>query len=134
MRPPFRYLVHPVPSGGRLGVHFTLDPAALAQDAPDYTADSRRAEVCYVAVRTYSPGLPDGALQPAYSGIRPKLARGGSGLNANDFEISGPSRHGLPGLVQLFGIESPGSTAALLLADEVAGQLGLPQRNTDAWM
>lgn len=149
MRPPFKSLIYPVPSGGGLGVHYTLDlggqarfgpdtevvdPAALAQDKPDYTVDAQRAGVFYAAIRTYWPDLPDGALQPAYSGIRPKLAHSGLGLDANDFEISGPSRHGLPGLVQLFGIESPGITAALSLADEVAGQLGLPRRKAVAWM
>jgi L-2-hydroxyglutarate oxidase LhgO len=149
VRPPFRHLVYTVPSGGGLGVHLTLDlggqarfgpdteavdPAALAQDAPDYTVDLRRAEVFYDAIRTYWPDLPDGALQPAYSGIRPKLARGGPGLDATDFEISGQARHGLPGLVQLFGIESPGITAALLLADQVACQLGLSRGPTDAWV
>jgi len=137
-RPPFRHLIYPVPVGGGLGVHLTLDmggqarfgpdteavdPAAAANDAPDYRVDPRRAEVFYEAIRSYWPALPDGALQPAYSGMRPKLARGGPGLDANDFEISGPARHGLPGLVQLFGIESPGITASLALAEQVAATL-----------
>lgn len=137
-RPPFRHLIYPVPSGGGLGVHLTLDmggqarfgpdtesvdPAAAVHDAPDYRVDPRRADVFYEAIRSYWPALPDGALQPAYSGMRPKLARGGAGLDANDFEISGPERHGLPGLVQLFGIESPGITASLALAEEVARML-----------
>ncbi|VWX63757.1 FAD-dependent oxidoreductase [Burkholderiales bacterium 8X] len=137
-RPPFRHLIYPVPSGGGLGVHLTLDmggqarfgpdtetldPALCAADAPDYQVDPQRAASFYAAIRRYWPGLPDGALQPAYSGIRPKLAQGGAALDANDFEISGPARHGLGGLVQLFGIESPGITASLALADRVAEAL-----------
>jgi len=134
-RPPFRHLIYPVPSGGGLGVHLTLDmggqarfgpdteavdPAATLNDAPDYRVDSRRAGVFYDAIRSYWPALPDGSLQPAYSGMRPKLAGTSLDLDANDFEISGPERHGLPGLVQLFGIESPGITASLTLAERVA--------------
>jgi L-2-hydroxyglutarate oxidase LhgO len=138
-RPPFQHLIYPVPSGGGLGVHFTLDmggqarfgpdteavdPAALELDAPNYVVDPRRADAFYAAIRSYWPDLPDGVLQPAYAGIRPKLAQGGPRLDANDFEVSGPSHHGRPGLVQLFGIESPGITAALSLAEQVACQLG----------
>lgn len=137
-RAPFSRLIYPVPSGGGLGVHLTLDmagqarfgpdtepvdPALTEQDRPDYRVDASRAEGFYAAIRTYWPELPDGALQPAYSGIRPKLAQGGVGFDANDFEISGPARHGLPGLVQLFGIESPGITASLVLAAQVARAL-----------
>ncbi len=134
-RAPFSRLIYPVPSGGGLGVHLTLDmggqarfgpdtepldPAWATHDQPDYRVDPFRAEGFYAAIRSYWPELPDGALQPAYSGIRPKLAQGGPGLDANDFEISGPAHHGLPGLVQLFGIESPGITASLSLAAQVA--------------
>lgn len=137
-RAPFSRLIYPVPSGGGLGVHLTLDmggqarfgpdtealdPALAAHDQPDYRVDPQRADAFYAAIRRYWPELPDGALQPAYSGIRPKLAQGGPGLDANDFEVSGPPRHGLPGLVQLFGIESPGITASLALASEVAQAL-----------
>lgn len=137
-RAPFSRLIYPVPSGGGLGVHLTLDmggqarfgpdtealdPALAAHDQPDYRVDPQRAEGFYAAIRSYWPELPDGALQPAYSGIRPKLAQGGPGLDANDFEISGPPRHGLPGLVQLFGIESPGITASLALARQVGQAL-----------
>lgn len=137
-RAPFSRLIYPVPSGGGLGVHLTLDmggqarfgpdtepldPALAASDRPDYQVDPQRADSFCAAIRSYWPELPDGALQPAYSGIRPKLASGGVGLDANDFEISGPARHGLPGLVQLFGIESPGLTASLALAQRVAQQL-----------
>ena len=134
-RAPFERLIYPVPSGGGLGVHLTLDmggqarfgpdtepldPALAIRDQPDYRVNPQRAEGFYAAIRSYWPDLPDGSLQPAYSGIRPRLARGGSGLDANDFEISGPERHKLPGLVQLFGIESPGITASLALAQRVA--------------
>ena len=137
-RAPFSRLIYPVPSGGGLGVHLTLDmggqarfgpdtepldPALAEQDRPDYRVDPQRADGFYAAIRSYWPGLPDGALQPAYSGIRPKLAQGGPGLDANDFEISGPARHGVTGLVQLFGIESPGITASLALAEQVARTL-----------
>lgn len=142
-RAPFSHLIYPVPSGGGLGVHLTLDmggqarfgpdteavdPALQQADTPDYVVDPARAEAFYGSIRRYWPGLPDGALQPAYSGIRPKLARGGPGLDANDFVVSGPAQHGLPGLVQLFGIESPGITAALSLAEHVADQLGLSRQ------
>ncbi|MDB6001232.1 MAG: putative dependent oxidoreductase [Rhizobacter sp.] len=134
-RPPFHHLIYPVPAGGGLGVHLTLDmggqarfgpdtepvdPAAVEHDAPDYRVDPRRADAFYAAIRRYWPALADGALQPAYSGMRPKLAQGSAGLDANDFEISGPQAHGLPGLVQLFGIESPGITASMALAEQVA--------------
>ena len=140
-RAPFSRLIYPVPSGGGLGVHLTLDmggqarfgpdtepldPALSTRDHPDYRVDPHRADGFYAAIRSYWPELPDGALQPAYSGIRPKLAQGGAGLDANDFEISGPAHHGLPGLVQLFGIESPGITASLALAAQVARALPHP--------
>ena len=87
----------------------------------DYAVDPRRAERFYAAIRRYWPGLPDGALAPGYSGIRPKTA--GPGEPAPDFEIQGPRRHDIPGLVHLFGIESPGLTSSLALAEEVARQL-----------
>lgn len=137
-RAPFSRLIYPLPSGGGLGVHLTLDmagqarfgpdteiidPSVVLQDRPDYRVDPGRADGFYAAIRSYWPQLPDGALQPAYSGIRPKLAQRGVALDANDFEVSGPTCHGLPGLVQLFGIESPGITASLALAAQVAGSL-----------
>jgi L-2-hydroxyglutarate oxidase LhgO len=139
-QPPFRRLVYPVPAGGGLGVHLTLDlggqarfgpdteatdPSQAAEDAPDYRVDPRRADRFYAEIRRYWPDLADGSLRPAYAGMRPKLAAGGPALDANDFEIAGPARHGLPGLVQLFGIESPGITASLALAGEVMRELGL---------
>src|SRR5688500_7289454 len=121
-RSPFSRLVYPVPEPGGLGVHLTLDLAGQARFGPDvewvgrigYEVDPRRAERFYAAIRRYWPALPDGALAPGYSGIRPKTA--GPGEPAPDFEIQGPARHGVAGLVHLFGIESPGLTASLSLA------------------
>ena len=126
---PFSRLVYPVPEPGGLGVHVTLDMAGQARFGPDvewvekigYEVDPRRAERFYAAIRRYWPGLPDGALAPGYSGIRPKTA--GQGEPAPDFQIQGPQAHGIPGLVHLFGIESPGLTASLALAEEVTRQL-----------
>jgi len=126
---PFKRLVYPVPEPGGLGVHVTLDMAGQARFGPDvewveridYAVDPKRAERFYAAIRRYWPGLPDGALAPGYSGIRPKTA--GPGEPAPDFEIQGPRRHGIPGLVHLFGIESPGLTASLALAGMVLDQL-----------
>ena len=108
-----------------IGVHLTLDLAGGARFGPDvewveridYDVDPRRAQVFYDAIRSYWPGLKDGALQPAYSGIRPKLQA--RGQPASDFLIQGPGHHGVPGLVNLFGIESPGLTAALAIGDHV---------------
>jgi L-2-hydroxyglutarate oxidase LhgO len=119
---PFSRLVYPVPEPGGLGVHVTLDLAGQARFGPDvewvdhisYEVDPRRAERFYAAIRRYWPKLPDGALLPGYSGIRPKTA--GPSEPAPDFEIQGPTKHGVPGLVNLFGIESPGLTASLALA------------------
>ena len=124
---PFSRLVYPVPSQGGLGVHLTLDLGGQARFGPDvewvdredYDVDPRRADGFYAEVRKYWPGLPDGALQPAYAGIRPKLH--GPGETAPDFLIQREDAHGLPGLVNLFGIESPGLTACLALAEEAAG-------------
>jgi L-2-hydroxyglutarate oxidase LhgO len=126
---PFSRLVYPVPEPGGLGVHVTLDLAGQARFGPDvewvdriaYDVDPRRAERFYAAIRRYWPGLPDGALLPGYSGIRPKTA--GPGEPAPDFQVQGPRAHGVPGLVNLFGIESPGLTASLALADVVLGEL-----------
>jgi L-2-hydroxyglutarate oxidase LhgO len=126
---PFKRLVYPVPEPGGLGVHVTLDMAGQARFGPDvewvehihYEVDPRRAERFYAAIRRYWPGLPDGALAPGYSGIRPKTA--GPGEPAPDFAIQGPRVHGIPGLVHLFGIESPGLTASLALAGMVLEEL-----------
>jgi len=126
---PFRHLVYPLPEPGGLGVHLTLDLGGQARFGPDvewvdgldYTMDESRADRFYAAIRRYWPGLPDGALQPAYTGIRPKIS--GPGEPAADFRIGGPAEHGVAGLVNLFGIESPGLTAALAIADEVCQRL-----------
>lgn len=125
-RSPFRHLVYPVPVPGGLGTHVTLDLAGRARFGPDvewvdgvdYAFDESRADGFYRSVRRFWPGLPDGALQPGYTGIRPKVS--GPGEPPGDFLIHGPSVHGVPGLIHLYGIESPGLTAALALADEVA--------------
>jgi L-2-hydroxyglutarate oxidase LhgO len=129
-RAPFRRLVYPVPEAAGLGVHLTLDLAGQARFGPDtewidgidYSVDPRRSEKFYAAIRTYWPGLKDGALQPGYAGIRAKI--GGPSEPAADFVIQGPEEHGVPGLVNLFGIESPGITASLPIADHVARLLG----------
>jgi L-2-hydroxyglutarate oxidase LhgO len=124
-RSPFSRLVYPIPEPGGLGVHVTLDLAGQARFGPDvewverigYDVDPRRADRFYAAIRRYWPGLPDGALAPGYSGIRPKTA--GPGEGARDFQLQGPREHGVPGLVHLFGIESPGLTSSLALANAV---------------
>jgi L-2-hydroxyglutarate oxidase LhgO len=124
-RSPFKRLVYPVPEPGGLGVHLTLDLAGQARFGPDvqwidsidYAVDPRRAERFYASVRRYWPGLRDGALAPGYAGIRPKITPPGEPVA--DFLIQGPREHGVAGLVNLFGIESPGLTASLALADAV---------------
>ena len=125
-RSPFSRLVYPMPAEGGLGVHLTLDLAGQARFGPDvewietinYSVDPQRCESFYAAIRTYWPDLPDGALQPAYAGIRPKIARPGG--SSTDFLIQTDDDHGVRGLVNLFGIESPGLTACLAIAQEVA--------------
>ena len=130
---PFARLVYPVPEPGGLGVHVTLDLAGQARFGPDvewvesigrkedYAVDPRRAQRFYAAIRRYWPGLPDDALAPGYSGIRPKTA--GPGEPAPDFALQGPRAHGVPGLVHLFGIESPGLTSSLALAGMILEEL-----------
>jgi len=121
-RSPFSRLIYPVPEAAGLGVHLTLDLAGQARFGPDvewiaeidYDVDLRRADGFYRAIRDFWPGLKDGQLAPGYAGIRPKL--GGPEAPASDFLIQGPAEHGVPGLVNLFGIESPGLTASLALA------------------
>jgi L-2-hydroxyglutarate oxidase LhgO len=128
-RAPFSRLVYPVPEPGGLGVHVTLDLGGRARFGPDvewvesidYRVDPARAERFYAAIRRYWPALPDGALEPGYAGIRPKISARGE--PAADFVVQGPREHGVPNLVQLFGIESPGLTASLALADDAAALL-----------
>ncbi|MCB1492134.1 MAG: NAD(P)/FAD-dependent oxidoreductase [Rhodobiaceae bacterium] len=137
VRAPFSRLIYPVPEPGGLGVHLTIDLAGRGRFGPDvewldetdpdridYTVDPARAEGFYDAIRRYWPDLPDDALRPDYSGVRPKLS--GRGEPAADFVVHGPEAHGLPGLVALYGIESPGLTASLALAEHVAGLLSRP--------
>jgi L-2-hydroxyglutarate oxidase LhgO len=128
-KPVFSRLIYPTPVDGGLGVHVTLDMAGRMRFGPDvewidhesYTVDPRRAEVFYARIRSYWPALPDGSLVPDYCGIRPKLS--GPGQAQADFMIAGEAAHGLPRLVCLFGIESPGLTASLSLAEAVVDYL-----------
>lgn len=118
-RAPFSHLVYPVPHEYALGVHLTLDLAGRVRFGPDmewvesldYDVDPQRAESFYREIRRYWPGLPDESLSPDYSGIRSKLQ--GPNEKARDFCIQGPGDHGVPGLVNLYGMESPGLTACL---------------------
>ncbi len=130
-KPAFTRLIYPMPDEAGLGVHVTLDLGGqmrfgpdvqwipvTAWGAEDYRVDAARAAPFAAAIRRYWPALPDAALQPAYAGIRPKIS--GPGQAAADFLIQGPAEHGVPGLVNLLGIESPGLTASLALAERVA--------------
>ena len=132
VRAPFSRLIYPMHDTAGLGVHLTLDLAGqgrfgpdtewLPDDGPiDYAVSAARGDDFYAAIRRYWPGLPDGALQPDYSGVRPKLSHPGG--PAMDFAIDGPADHGVPGLVNLFGIESPGLTASLAIAEQVRARL-----------
>jgi L-2-hydroxyglutarate oxidase LhgO len=124
-RAPFSHLIYPVPEPGGLGVHLTLDMAGQARfgpdvewvDAIDYAVDPARADRFYPAIRRYWPTLPDGALMPSYSGMRPKIVP--PAVAVQDFLIQGPRDHGIDGLINLFGIESPGLTSSLAIADHV---------------
>ncbi|MBC8338146.1 MAG: NAD(P)/FAD-dependent oxidoreductase [Rhodospirillales bacterium] len=126
---PFQKMIYPVPVQGGLGTHSTLDLAGQTKfgpdvewvDSPDYTVDPARADMFYRAIRRYWPDLPDGALQPGYVGVRPKLVP--EGTPRGDWDIRGPEHHGIDGLVNLFGIESPGLTSSLAIADYVSGLL-----------
>ena len=124
-RSPFRRPIYP-PQRGGFSVHATIDLAGQLKFGPDaepvdglhYDVHPDRAASFYAAIRRYWPGLPDGSLQPGYAGIRPRLSAPGEPLR--DFVIEGPAGHGVPGLLQLFGIESPGLTACLAIAEHVA--------------
>jgi len=128
-RSPFKRLVYPVPEPGGLGIHVTLDLAKNARFGPDvswldgvdYGFDESRSAAFYQAIRSYFPELAEGSLVPGYTGIRPKL--GPAGSPAQDFLVQGPEAHGVPGLLNLYGIESPGLTAALALAEHALGLL-----------
>lgn len=140
-KPAFKRLIYPAPVDGGLGVHLTLDLNGRMRFGPDvewldfndpdqidYTVDPRRADSFYAAIRTYWAGLPDGALTPDYSGVRPKLS--GPGQPAADFRIDGPEHHGLDGLIHLFGIESPGLTSSLAIAAECCARLDIKVQTT----
>jgi L-2-hydroxyglutarate oxidase LhgO len=124
-RAPFSRLIYPMPEAAGLGVHLTLDLGGQARfgpdvewiDRPNYDVDPRRGDAFYAAIRAYWPGLRDGALEPAYAGIRPKLQA--PGAPAADFRIDGPELHDVAGQVHLYGIESPGLTSSLAIAEQV---------------
>lgn len=128
-RAPFSRLIYPVPEAAGLGVHLTIDLGGQARFGPnvrwideiEYGVDAADADAFYDEVRRYWPGLADGALQPGYAGIRPKIS--GPHEAAADFRIDGPAVHGVPGLVHLFGIESPGLTSSLAIAERVCAAL-----------
>jgi L-2-hydroxyglutarate oxidase LhgO len=128
-RNPFTRLIYPVPVPGGLGTHLSIDLGGQARFGPDvewvdsldYEVDPRRGDSFYAAIRRYWPGLKDGALAPGYSGIRPKIVP--PGAPGQDFTIQGPRAHGVQGLVNLFGIESPGLTASMALAELVAQEI-----------
>ena len=128
-RSPFSRLIYPVPVPGGLGTHLTIDLGGQARFGPDvewidhidYAVDPRRGEKFYASVRRYWPDLRDGSLQPGYSGIRPKIVPPEKA--SQDFVVQGPDVHGVAGLINLFGIESPGLTASLALADYVAAMV-----------
>jgi L-2-hydroxyglutarate oxidase LhgO len=131
VRPPFSHLIYPIPEPGGLGVHLTLDMGGQAKFGPDvqwvnsldYNVDVSRMAKFYPAIRKYWPALPDGALTPGYTGIRPKIVP--PAVATQDFLIQGPLDHGVAGLINLFGIESPGLTSSLAIADHVADLAGL---------
>ncbi|WP_374381887.1 NAD(P)/FAD-dependent oxidoreductase [Dongia sp.] len=137
-KPPFSRLVYPVPEPGGLGVHVTVDLAGRVRFGPDvewldridYAQDPARAAKFYPAIRRYYPALADDALVPAYTGIRPKLSR--DARVDSDFLIQGPGEHGAEGLVALYGIESPGLTSSLAIAERVGSLLGIEATTEDA--
>ena len=123
---PFEHLVYPMPNEAGLGIHATIDLDGSVRFGPDvewvagidYSVDAKRAPEFCASIREYWPDMPQDGLQPAYSGIRPKIV--GPGEKAADFLIAGPREHGVPGLVNLLGIESPGLTAALAIGEYVS--------------
>ncbi|WP_160006308.1 NAD(P)/FAD-dependent oxidoreductase [Rhizobium sp. 18055] len=138
-RQPFSRLIYPLPEAAGLGVHATLDLDGNCRFGPDVewvereddlAVDPARAHAFYEAIRIYWPGLEEGRLEPAYSGMRPKLHD--ASIPQPDFRIDGPAEHGVDGLVNLFGIESPGLTSSLALADLVVDRLGISGSLTDA--
>ncbi|KAJ6741595.1 L-2-HYDROXYGLUTARATE DEHYDROGENASE MITOCHONDRIAL [Salix viminalis] len=136
--PPFEHLIYPIPEDGGLGVHVTLDLDGQLKFGPDvewidsiddvssflnkydYSVSASRAERFYPEIRKYYPNLKDGSLQPSYSGIRPKIS--GPRQSPIDFVIQGEDIHGVPGLVNLFGIESPGLTSSMAIAEHIASR------------
>jgi len=129
-KPPFTRLIYPMPDPlGGLGVHVTIDLGGQVKFGPDvewidsidYTVDPNRGEKFYESIRKYWPALPDGALQPGYAGVRPKIHPKGS--HSNDFMIQAQDEHGIKGMVNLYGIESPGLTSSLAIAEDVAQML-----------
>lgn len=127
---PFHHLIYPVPPAGGLGIHLTFDLGGQARFGPDvewidrvdYAVDPTRADTFYAAIRSYWPDLPDGALIPAYAGIRPRTT--GPGEPTGDFVIQGPAETGHPAYVALYGIDSPGLTASLAIGEHVAALAG----------
>ncbi len=135
---PFKHLVYPVPEEGGLGIHVTIDLGGQVKFGPDvewidelnYDVDPRRSDKFYDVIRSYYPGLKDGAIEPGYAGIRPKITA--KGEPAADFVIQGPTDHGVPGLVNLLGIESPGLTASMAIAKHVLAGLAPGRRQAAA--
>ncbi|MGB0695600.1 MAG: NAD(P)/FAD-dependent oxidoreductase [Rhodospirillaceae bacterium] len=139
-RPPFERLIYPVPQQASLGLHYTRDLGGRGRFGPDvewldgqdtlaeaargrfdYTVDGRRAALFADAIRAYWPDLPEDALQPDYSGVRPKIQAKGEA--SHDFVIQTPNQTGINGYAALYGIESPGLTSSLALADHVVSVL-----------
>ena len=126
---PFKRLIYPLPGPDGLGIHVALDlagnlrfgPDATWAESPSYAFDEARADAFYRAIRRYYPGLADGSLSPGFVGVRPKLGPAGSGFF--DFVLQGREVHGVPGLLNLFGIDSPGLTSCLAIAEEVANRV-----------
>ena len=127
-RAPFPHLVYPMPGDGSLGIHYTRDLAGQARfgpdvewldnETPDYRVSPGRGAAFVEAIRSYWPGLPNNSIVPDYCGVRPKMV--GTGIKPADFVIQTPDDHGISGLIQLFGIESPGLTASLAVGDHIA--------------